>query len=173
MGRSKSRHSTPGLAWHNVTAGPALRSPSELTRDVHSAVRWITLGTLVAYTAFVYRYRPALIDAAVLLRLRRIRVQPELLFDLPRLGLPFFIMAGYAEVAILQAFLIVPTVAYYLSLWPARSTAVGIAYVPFMFILWLALVAAAIYVAVQIAKRRVQDRPGSQPPLVDLAPSSG
>jgi hypothetical protein len=83
-------------------------------------------------------------------------------------------MAGYvAEVAILQAFLIVPTVAYYLSLWPARSTAVGIAYVPFMFILWLALVAAAIYVAVQIAKRRVQDRPGLQPPLVDLAPSSG
>lgn len=164
----------PGLAWHDVTTGPVLASPSELTRHVHSAARWITLGTLVAYTAFVYRYRPALIDAAVLLWLVTFAFSPNFFLTYLVWGLPFFIMAGYvAEVAILQAFLIVPTVAYYLSLWPARSTAVGIAYVPFMFILWLALVAAAIYVAAQIAKRRVQDRPGSQPPLVDLAPSSG
>ena len=39
-------------------------------------------------------------------------------------GLPFFIMAGYLlEVAILQAFLVIPTVAYYLSLWPSRRKA--------------------------------------------------
>ena len=35
-------------------------------------------------------------------------------------------LAGYLlEVAILQAFLVIPTVAYYLSLWPSRNTAVN------------------------------------------------
>jgi hypothetical protein len=145
----------PGLAWHNITAGAVFFSSSELTRDVHSAARWITLGTLVIYAGFIFRYRPALIDAAALLWLAIFAFSPDFFLTYLVWGLPFFIMAGYlVEVAVLQAALIIPTVAYYLSLWPARSTAVGIAYVPLMFVLWLFFACATIVLATWIAKRR-------------------
>jgi hypothetical protein len=163
----------PARAWHNVTIGPLVVS-TELTRDIHTAARWITLGTLVVYAAFVYRYRPAVIDAVVLLWLAIFAFSPNFFLTYLVWGLPFFIMAGYlAEVAVLQAFVIIPTVAYYLSLWPTPGTAVGIAYVPFMYALWVVLLAATAYVAVRIARRHDPRRSGPQPPLVDLAAASG
>ena len=82
-------------------------------------------------------------------------------------GLRFFIMAGYLlEVAI---FLVIPTVAYYLSLWPSRNTAVGIAYVPSMFALWLFLACATIILVARIAKRHAPHGSEAQRPLVSLS----
>jgi glycosyl transferase family 87 len=158
----------PGVAWHNVTVHAG--SQSGLTIDLRSAARWITLGVLVAYAGFVFRYRPALIDAAVLLWLAVFTFSPNFFLTYLVWGLPFFIMAGYLlEVAILQAVLVVPTVAYYLTLWPSPSTALGIAYVPFVFALWLFLVCATIVLVARIAKRRIPDEPEAQRPLVSVS----
>jgi hypothetical protein len=165
----------PALGWHNVTVGPPslLSSPSGVTAGLQDASRWITVATMVVYTAIIARYRPALIDAAVLLWLVVFAFSPNFFLTYLVWGLPFFIMAGYlTEVAVLQAFAVVPTVAYYLSLWPARSTAVGIAYVPFMLALWVGILAATIALALRIARRRKEHPLGAQPPLVDLAASS-
>jgi hypothetical protein len=129
---------------------------------------------LVAYAGFVLRYRPALIDAAVLLWLAIYAFSPNFFLTYLVWGLPFFIMAGYLrQVAILQAILVVPTVGYYLSLWPSPSTAAGIAYVPIMFGLELFWLFATAVVAIRIAKRHERDRPGLQSPLVDVASSVG
>ena len=105
----------PGLAWHNVTVRPFVGSLSGLGGDLQSVARWITLGALVVYAGFILRYRPALIDAAVLLWLAIFTFSPDFFLTYLVWVLPFFIMAGYLlEVAILQAFLVIPTVAYYL-----------------------------------------------------------
>jgi hypothetical protein len=154
----------PGVAWHNLTVLSGTQSG--LTLDLRSAARWITLGVLVVYAGFILRYRPALIDAAVLLWLAIFTFSPNFFLTYLVWGLPFFIMAGYLlEVAILQTLLVIPTVAYYLSLWPSRSTATGIAYVPFMFALWLFFACATIILVARIAKHRA---PYAQRPLVSL-----
>jgi hypothetical protein len=162
----------PGLAWHNLTVGVVFFSSSGLTRGLHSAARWITLGVLVVYAGFIFRYRPALIDAAVLLWLAIFAFSPDFFLTYLVWGLPFFIMAGYlVEVAILQAILILPTVAYYLSLGPSllRSTAVGLAYVPLMFALWVFFACATIILATRIAKRRDAYSSGAERPLVSFS----
>jgi hypothetical protein len=160
----------PGLAWHNVTVGPFIGSPGGLAGGLQSVARWITLGVLVVYAGFILRYRPALIDAAVLLWLAIFTVSPDFFLTYLVWGLPFFIMAGYLlEVAILQAFLVIPTVAYYLSLWPSRNTAVGIAYVPSMFALWLFFACATIILVARIAKRHAPHGSEAQRPLVSLS----
>lgn len=167
----------PGLGWDNLTVGPPpllSSSSSELTRGLHDAASWITLGTLVAYTVFVFRYRPALIDAAVLLWLVIYAFSPNFFLTYLVWGLPFFIMAGYLiEVALLQAILVIPTAAYYASLWPAPGTLAGIAYVPIMIALWVFWICATAVVAIRIAKRHDPERPGMQAPLVDVAATMG
>lgn len=160
----------PVQAWHRVTVNPTLMSAGGWTGTLHSAARWITLATLIAYAAFVYRYRPALVDAAVLLWLAIFTFSPNFFLTYLVWGVPFFIMAGYlVETAALQALVIVPTVAYYLSLWPDRGSAVAIAYVPFMYLLWLVLLAATIYLVVRMSRSRAADRARTQPPLVNFA----
>jgi Glycosyltransferase family 87 len=160
----------PGLAWHNVTVRPFAGSLGGLAGGLQSAARWITLGVLVVYAGFILRYRPALIDAAVLLWLAIFTVSPDFFLTYLVWGLPFFIMAGYLlEVAILQAFLVIPTVAYYLSLWPSRNTAVGIAYVPSMFALWLFFACATIILVARIAKGHAPHGSEAQRPLVSLS----
>jgi hypothetical protein len=44
----------------------------------------------------------------------------------------------------------------------------GVAYVPFMFGLWLMLFGATVALAARIVRSRVSHRRGTQPPLVDL-----
>ena len=110
----------PGLAWDDLTVGAVFFPSSELTQGLQDAARWITLGVLVVYAGFIFRYRPALIDAAVLLWVATFAFSPDFFLTYLVWGLPFFIMAGYLlEVATLQAILVIPTVAYYLSLWPS------------------------------------------------------
>lgn len=159
----------PGLAWHNVTVGPDVSAAGGLAGGLQSAARWITLGALVAYAGFIFRYRPALIDAAVLLWLAIFTFSPDFFLTYLVWGLPFFIMAGYLiEAAVLQALLVVPTVAYYLALWPSPSTALGVAYVPFMFALWIFFACATIFLVARIARGRTPYGPEAQRPLVSV-----
>jgi hypothetical protein len=160
----------PGLAWHNLTVGAVFFPESGLTNGLQSAARWITLGVLVVYSGFIFRYRPALIDAAVLLWLAIFAFSPNFFLTYLVWGLPFFIMAGYLlEVAALQAVLVIPTVAYYLSLWPSRSAAVGIAYVPLMFALWVFFTCATVILVTRIVKRRNSYASGVERPLVNFS----
>jgi hypothetical protein len=166
----------PGLGWHWMTASARLFPPySGATRALQDASSWITLLVLIVYSGFVLRYRPAPIDAAVLLWLGIYAFSPNFFLNYLVWGLPFFIMAGYlAQVAVLQAVLVVPTVAYYLTLSAgAPATFDGIAYVPIMIGLWVFWVVATLGVAARIVRRRDSSPSGIQPPLVNLAPSEG
>lgn len=160
----------PGLAWRYIASGSSFGHPGGLTSALQSASGWITLGGLVAYAAFIFRCRPALIDAIVLLWLAVFAFSPNFFLNYLVWGVPFFIMAGYlAEVAVLQVLLVMPTVAYYLSLWPAPSSAAAILYVPFMFGLWIFFVAATVALAFRLARRRSAHPASMQRPLVSLA----
>jgi len=159
----------PGLGWDHLARGPLLGHPGELTTGLQSASRWITLGAMVAYAAFIFRYRPALIDAVALLWLVVFVFSPNFFLTYLVWGLPFFIMAGYlVEVGMLQAVLVIPAVGYYLSLWPAPSSAAAILYVPFMIGLWIVLAAAMIAVAVRTMRGGRAYPARAQPPLVDV-----
>jgi Glycosyltransferase family 87 len=163
----------PGLGWRWLTA-PGFHGPNGATQALQDASTWITVVTLMAYSAFIVRYRPAPVDAVVLLWLAIYVFSPNFLLNYLVWGLPFFIMAGYlAEVALLQALLIAPTVAYYLSLTESRSMVDGVVYVPFLIALWLFWVGATFIVVRRIVRRRDVHRSGIQPPLVSPAPSGG
>jgi hypothetical protein len=159
----------PGLGWDDLASGPVLGHPGGLTTGLQSASRWITLGALVAYAMFILRYRPALIDAVALLWLVVFAFSPNFFLTYLVWGLPFFIMAGYlVEVGMLQAVLVIPAVGYYLSLWPAASSATAILYVPFMIGLWVVLAAAMIAVGVRTIRGGRAYPALAQPPLVDV-----
>ncbi len=167
----------PALGWHWMTTLQPVHNgwtPNGAVQALQHASRWITLVTLMAYTAFILRYRPAPVDAAVLLWLSIYAVSPNFFLNYLIWGLPFFIMAGYlAEVAVLQAVLIPATVAFYLARWPSPSTAIAEVYVPSLIALWLFWVVAALVLARRIVRRRGAHRSGIQPPLVSAAPSGG
>jgi hypothetical protein len=159
----------PALGWHLMTPGGAIQHVTGFSAGLQEASRWITAATLVAYTAFIVRFRPALIDAAVLLWLAIFAFSPNFFSNYLVWALPFFIMAGYlVETAALQVFIVVPTVAYYLDRWPPLTAGMGVAYVPFMFGLWLMLFGATVALAARIVGSRISHRRGTQPPLVDL-----
>ncbi len=161
----------PALGWHLITPGGAIGvHVTGFSAGLQEASRWITAATLVAYTAFIVRFRPALIDAVVLLWLAIFAFSPNFFSNYLVWALPFLIMAGYlVETAALQAFIVIPTVAYYLSRWPSLTAGMGVAYVPFMFGLWLMLLIATLVLAVRIVRSRGAYSSGCQPPTVELA----
>jgi Glycosyltransferase family 87 len=163
----------PALGWHWMTVvRPLLNGwlPNGDAQALQHASRWITLVALMAYTAFILRYRPAPVDAAVLLWLSIYLFSPNFFLNYLIWALPFFIMAGYlAEVAILQAVLIPPTVAFYLARWPSPSTADAVVYVPLLIALWLFWVIATCVVGARIVRQRDAKPWGIQPPLVSVA----
>ena len=161
----------PALGWHWLTM-PGMPPPSAhsaLSHTLQDNSRWITAVALAGYTGFVFRYRPATVDAVALLWLVVYAFSPDFFLNYLVWGLPFFVMAGFlGEVALLQALLIVPTLGYYIALWPARSTATGVLYVPAMIVLWAFWVVASLALAQRLVKRRETHRTGIQPPLIDL-----
>jgi hypothetical protein len=163
----------PAYGWHLATQPLFSANPhSGLGQFVQHNARWIAAIGLAAYTGFVFRYRPAAVDAAALLWLVVYAFSPNFFLNYLVYGLPFFIMAGFlAEVAILQALLIVPTVTYYVILRPVHSTATGVLYVPPMIALWIAWVLAILVIVWRIAERREKDAAWVQPPLVSMSRS--
>jgi len=161
----------PGLGWHWLAQGASLETAGGgVTRALQDASRWITIFALVGYTAFILRYRPAPVDAAVLLWLAIYVFSPNFFLNYLIWGLPFFIMAGYlVQVAVLQAALMAPTVAYYLTLWPSPSTVNAAIYVPILIVLWLFWGFVTFVLVQRIIRRQEVHRSGIQPPLVTLA----
>ena len=162
----------PAFGWHVLTTQgiPPLSAQSGLSQTVQENARWITAVALATYTGFVFRYRPAAVDAAALLWLVVYAFSPNFFLNYLVYGLPFFIMAGYlVEVVVLQALLIAPTVAYYIALRPSPSTATGVLYIPPLIVLWAAWVLATLAVAWRIVEQREKNFSRVQPPLVDLS----
>jgi hypothetical protein len=143
---------------------------SDLLQTVQENARWITAVALATYTGFVFRYRPAAVDAAALLWLVVYAFSSNFFLNYLVYGLPFFIMAGFlVEVAVLQALLIAPTVAFYVALRPSPSTATGVLYIPALIALWAAWVLATLVIARRIAEQREKNFTRVQPPLVNLS----
>jgi hypothetical protein len=164
----------PAMGWRWLTVPHAFPAPNGAIRALKDASTWITAATLTAYLAFILRYRPAPIDAAVLLWLAIYVFSPNFFLNYLIWGLPFFIMAGYlVEVAVLQALLIVPMVGYYLALWPSRSALTGVLYVPSLIILWAFFAVATFVLVRRIVRRRDAYESGMQPPLVSPSPIPG
>jgi len=92
----------PALSWDSIAFGElreATGLSAALARNGGPIVGVVTAGML----AFLLRYRPAPIDAAVLLWLAVYASMPSFLLAYMIWGLPFFIMAGYVrQAAILQ-----------------------------------------------------------------------
>ncbi len=163
----------PGLGWDSIN-GLGISRPSGVSATMQDAARWITLGVCGCVAGFVLRYRPAPIDAAVLLWLAVYAFSPNFFLDYILWGLPFFIMAGYlTQVAVLQLALLVPTVAYYVALLPTKAAILPIAYVPAMIGLWVFWVVATFVVAARLVRQHKTEPSGIQPPLVSLAGSVG
>ena len=161
----------PARGWHLLTQPLFTPYPqSGLSQTVQDNARWILAVALAAYTGFVFRYRPAVVDAAALLWLVVYAFSPNFFLNYLVYGLPFFIMAGFlVEIAVLQALLIAPTVAYYVVLSPAQSTATGLLYVPALIALWAAWVLAILVIAWRIVEQRGQNLTPVQSPLANLS----
>jgi hypothetical protein len=158
----------PGLGWDHLHRALFVHLGG-VSMTLQDASKWITLAASAAVLGFVVRFRPAPIDAAVLLWLAVYVFSPNFFLNYIVWGLPFFIMAGYLiEVAVLQVALIVPTVAYYVSLLPTKAAVLPAAYVPAMIALWVFWVCAlSVVIARMLEQRRVQPV-GVSPPLVNF-----
>ena len=82
-------------------------------------------------------------------------------------------MAGYlTEVAILQLVVLAPTVAYYVRVSVASSSAsttLAVAYVPIMMALWVFWIVATVILVRRIVRHRKVTRPGLvQRPLLSV-----
>ena len=56
----------PSAGWHWLSVGPPSAAHG-LALVLKDGARWMTLAVLIVYAGFVLRYRPAAVDAAVLL----------------------------------------------------------------------------------------------------------
>jgi len=160
-----------GSAW--LEDGIQLRDPTALGEFVYENSGAITLLATLALAVFLFRYRPAPVDGAVLLWLTIYAFSPNFFMHYLVWGLPFFIMAGYLrEVAILQLALMPALLIYYLAPFPDPMPAAAI-YVPSMIALWLLWVVALVTLAKRTLKRRPARAPAAQPPLVDVGATLG
>jgi hypothetical protein len=141
-------------------------TPNELANWISRANGPITAIVLVALAAFLFRFRPALIDGAVLLWLSIYVFSPNFLLQYLVWGLPFFIMAGYLrETALLQLAVTPALLITYLSM----TRFLSIVYVVIMIALWVFWVVALVTVALRMVRR---SRGGeAQAPLVELRPA--
>ncbi len=127
----------------------------------------ITLIGVLALAAFLFRYRPAPVDGAVLLWLVIYVFNPNFFMQYLVWGLPFFIMAGYLrEVAILQLLLIPAIVVF--ELMPQRTDDLVVIYTPSMIALYAFWILATYVVAHRIVRRGGPQADGVQPPLIDI-----
>jgi hypothetical protein len=158
-----------GADW--MTLGPFDHDHGAVGGFVYDHPGTITLVGVLALAAFVFRYRPAPIDGAVLLWLAIYVFNPNFFLHYLVWGLPFFIMAGYLrEVALLQLLLVPALVIYYLVPFSDAMPAAAI-YVPLMIALWAFWVVALVTLAARVARQRTAYPTGTQPPLVGLTRS--
>lgn len=127
-----------------------LNAVSEVLYDHASKFTVLALAGLMA---FGYRYRPPVIEMAVLVWLIVYCVAPNFFFQYLVWGLPFFLMAGYIwQVAAVQIVALGPTLIAYAVRPVDDATAVMAVYFPLMALLWLGWVAAAVLIVRRIVR---------------------
>ena len=152
----------PGLGGFGLLVQPGLAA-SWLAQDpivftgfstfVYEQGARITLVAVIALALFLLRYRPAPLEAAVLLWLVVYAFSPNFFFQYLIWGLPFFLMAGYVRaVAILQGVVLVPALIAYSAPISAADTA-ALVYVPIMIGVWIAAAAGAFVLGRRIVAR--------------------
>jgi hypothetical protein len=121
---------------------------------------------LLLLTLFMVRFRPAPIDATVLLWVATYVFSPTFFFQYLVWGMPFMLMAGYIRAVIaLQLVAIVPAVVQYMAPWPNGD--IAIPYVAIMIPIWLGF-ACALFLLLRRTVRGSSNHPDRiQPPLVD------
>jgi uncharacterized membrane protein len=145
--------------------------PSAIAKWISHANGPLTVLVLVLLAAFLYRYRPALIDAMVLLWLAVFVFSPNFLLQYLVWALPFFIMAGYLkEVAVLQIAMVPALIITYITPSALSDRAADL-YVAMMIGLWVFWVVALVTVAARVARDCARHPDGPRPPLVALASS--
>jgi hypothetical protein len=128
----------------------------------------IALGLLV-FVVFALRYRPAPLEATMLLWLTVFAFSPNFFLQYLIWALPFFIMAGFMwPVAALQVVMIPALIITYLHIPTSRPAST--VYVVLMFGLWLFWVLALIAMARRVMRER--PRSGGQPGQSPLLPAS-
>lgn len=127
--------------------------PNDFADWISRANGVTTLIMLLALTAFLFRYRPAPIDGAVLLWLAVFVFSVNFLLQYVVWGLPFFIMAGYLrQTALLQLALIPLCVITYLDT-ETMTRFLADAYVVMMAALWVVWVVALIVLVRRLVRR--------------------
>ena len=160
----------PGLVevWLRDRPGFELRDPTALGEFTAQNAGEITVLAVLAVALLLFRYRPAPIDAAVLLWLTVYALSPNFLMQYMVWGLPFFIMGGYLrEVAIVQLVLVPAIMVYYLAPFEDPSLATAV-YVPSLIALWAFWVVALVTVIRRVLARPPARAPAVQPSLVEL-----
>lgn len=145
-----------------LSVGLALSgTPNHVANALSRAGGPITIVAVVALAAFLWRCRPATIDAIVLLWLTVFVFSPNFILHYLVWALPFFLMAGHLRAtALLQLVLIPAVVINYLS-FGATTRALAVVYVVSLVALWLGWV-----VTLAVAVRgTVRAAPGAAPVL--------
>lgn len=142
----------PGLGGLSLVVQPDLadswlkETPLEFsgaTQVLYDGGSFLLLAALAALAAFLIRYRPPAVQAAVLLWLTVYVFNPNFFTQYLIWGLPFFLIAGHLwKVAALQAALVVPTVIAYARPWGGELPTV--IYVAAMLALWVVWVVALV-----------------------------
>jgi len=150
--RSLRYAGTPGLGGLSLVVQPALADSwfnevplhyNGVSQALYDGGGLIVAGALGALAAFLFRYRPPPLEAAVLLWLTVYVVNPNFFPQYLLWGFPFFLIAGYLwEVAALQVALLPATVILYARPW--ESDLPTLVYVATMLPLWVAWVVALV-----------------------------
>jgi hypothetical protein len=144
---------------------PRLSDASQFLLD-HGIV--LTVAAFLVLIAFLARFRPAAIDAAVLVWLVAYSVNSNFFFNYLVWGLPFLIMAGFIfEAALIQIVALPAELVFYFVTAPAWLAP---PYVVDMMVLWLLWMVGAVLLGRRIVEGRRRHPQGVQPPLVAIGP---
>lgn len=168
----------PGLGGLSLVIQPNLAADWLTVDRLHltSASQWLVdlkgipvMAALAATGLFCLRFRPAAVDAAVLVWLVVYAFSPNLFLQYAVWGLPFLLLAGYLRItAVAEAWLVIPLVITYATVWESRD--IALIYSPMVIALWAASLAGAIVLARRMIAGRRLHPTGVQPALVSLRP---
>lgn len=155
----------PGLGGLSIVMQPSLAADwlTGAPLDLSPVSSWLaerggltSLLALAGAFAFLLRYRPSPLDAAVFVWLVVYAFSPNLFLQYAIWGLPFMLIAGYLRAALLvEVLLALPFAVVYSQVWDDRD--IALAYTPFMIALWALSVAGVLLLG-----RRIQRRSGSR-----------
>jgi hypothetical protein len=157
----------PTLGWDSI-ASAELRDPTGASGFVVQNGTVIMIVAVAALLAFLLRYRPAPIDAAVLLWLAVYATMPNFFLAYMLWGLPFFIMAGYVKQAAILQVATLPAVVIAFLASDGLGAAGAFVYMATALALWACWVVAFVALARETASRAQPHAGGVQEPMVQV-----